>query len=29
MDLSANELKPLLKNERFPHSEAYDPVWVL
>ncbi len=29
MKLSADELRPLLKNERFPRSEAYDPVWVL
>lgn len=29
MPLSADDLKPLLKNERFPRSEAYDPVWVL
>jgi cyclopropane fatty-acyl-phospholipid synthase-like methyltransferase len=29
MKLSAEELKPLLKNEHFPLSENYDPVWVL
>lgn len=29
MKLSAEELKPLLKNEHFPLSENCDPVWVL